>query len=235
MARPIGSVIASGVGTAFSVTVQTLFWFTLVFALLERSAARMSLPQRTWSLDQLPEVPSPERLGIGEAVATVAANLFVAAGLLWVQLAPPIVVDGQAYPLFDPALWSFWLPWFLAVTLAEVGFAVLLYLRGRWTYGLAAINMILGAAFAIPAIYLLANDLAFNPAARRADPRHHRRDVDGRHGLDHDGRHRGDRDLGRLRRLPQGLAQPATRGGDDGPRRLSAGSTGRRMLAESLR
>ena len=161
--KAVGSVIASGVGTAFSVTVQTLFWFTLVFALLERSAARMSLPQRTWSLDQLPEVPSPERLGIGEAVATVAANLFVAAGLLWVQLAPPIVVDGQAYPLFDPALWSFWLPWFLAVTLAEVGFAVLLYLRGRWTYGLAAINMILGAAFAIPALYLLANDLAFNP------------------------------------------------------------------------
>jgi hypothetical protein len=97
-------------------------------------------------------------------VATVIANVIVAIALLWVQLAPPIVIDGQAYPLFDPAVFSFWLPWFIAVAVAEIGFAVLLYLRGRWTYGLAAINAILGAAFAIPALYLLANDMAFNPA-----------------------------------------------------------------------
>ena len=163
--KPPGTIIANGLGAAFNVTVQTAFWFTLVFALLERStAARTSLPERTWSLDQLPQVPAPERLGIGEAVASVIANVFVAIALLWVMLAPPIVIDGQAYPLFDPALWSFWIPWFLVVTVAEVGFAVLLYLRGRWTYGLAAINAILGAAFAIPALYLLANDMAFNPA-----------------------------------------------------------------------
>ena len=56
--------------------------------------------------------------------ATVAANLFVAVGLLWVQLLPPIVLDGQAFPLFDPALWSFWIPWFIVVPLAEVGFAI---------------------------------------------------------------------------------------------------------------
>jgi len=162
--KPVGTIITSGLGAAFNVSVQTLFWFTLVFALLERTEARKSLPAHTWSLDELPQVPAPERLGIGEAVASVIANVFVAIALLWLQLAPPIVIDGEAYPLFDPALWSFWLPWFLVVTVGEIGFAVLLYLRGRWTYGLAAINAILGAAFAIPALYLLANDMAFNPA-----------------------------------------------------------------------
>jgi len=163
--KPVGTIIANGLGAAFNVAVQTAFWFTLVFAILERSTpVRTGLPERTWSLEQLPQVPAPERLGIGEAVASVIANVLVTIALLWVMLAPPIVIDGEAYPLFDPALWSFWLPWFIAVAVAEIGFAVLLYLRGRWTYGLAAINAILGAAFAIPALYLLANDMAFNPA-----------------------------------------------------------------------
>jgi hypothetical protein len=162
--KPVGTIITSGLGAGFNVAVQTAFWFTLVFALLARSTARTTLPQHTWSPERLPQVPAPERMGIADAVATVIANVIVAIALLWVQLAPPIVIDGQAYPLFDPAVFSFWLPWFIGVAVAEIGFAVLLYLRGRWTYGLAVINAILGAAFAIPALYLLANDMAFNPA-----------------------------------------------------------------------
>ena len=92
------------------------------------------------------------------------ANVFVAIALLWMQLQPPIVLDGGAFPLFDPTLWSFWLPWFLVVTALEIVFAIALYLRGRWSYGFAAVNALLGAAFAIPAVYLLQNDLLFNPA-----------------------------------------------------------------------
>ena len=46
--KPPGTIIANGLGAAFNVTVQTAFWFTLVFALLERStAARTSLPERS--------------------------------------------------------------------------------------------------------------------------------------------------------------------------------------------
>jgi len=42
-------------------------------------------------------------------------------------------------------------------------FTVVLYVRGRWTWPFAVINAVLGAAFAIPAVYLLQNGLLFNP------------------------------------------------------------------------
>ena len=101
---------------------------------------------------------------IGDVAAAIVANIVLIIGLLWGQLALPMVVDGQSYPLFDPALWSFWLPWFIVIAVLEIAFTVAVYRRGHWTYGYAIGNAILGAAFAIPAVYLLANHLLFNPA-----------------------------------------------------------------------
>ncbi len=160
----VGQAITAGIGTAITVTLQTLFWVTLVFAVIERATSPNAIKSKPWSVDDLPELPDDGRIGILEAASTVAANVFVVAAILWVQLQPPIVVDGQSFPLFDPALWSFWLPYFLIVTLLEIGFTIALYLRRRWTWGFATINAVLGAAFAIPAVWLLQNDLLFNPA-----------------------------------------------------------------------
>jgi hypothetical protein len=167
--RPVGEAIVDGAGTGFAVAVQTVFWLTLVFAVAERTTAGTdALRGKAWSVDDLPELPDDGRISVVDAVSTVVANVFVVAGILWVQLRSPIELDGQAFPLFDPALWSFWLPYFLVVTVLEIIFTIALYMRGRWTMGLAAINALLGAAFAIPALWLLQNDLLFNPALVRA-------------------------------------------------------------------
>ena len=40
----------------------------------------------------------------------------------------------------------------------------MLWRHGRWTYGFAVANALLGAAFAIPAVWLWQNDLLLNPA-----------------------------------------------------------------------
>jgi hypothetical protein len=158
----IGGAIASGIGSSFMVAIQTVFWITLVMAIIERTAGSTVGP-KAWSPDSLPELPDDGRISVVEIGMTMVFNVLVIAGLLWVQLQPPIVVDGAPYPLFDPALWSFWLPWFLVVTVLELVFTVVLYLRGRWTYAFAGINALLGAAFAIPAVYLLQNAMLFNP------------------------------------------------------------------------
>ena len=73
----------------------------------------------------------------------------------------------------------------------EIVFTVAVYRRGRWTYTYAVGNALLGAAFAIPALYLLANHLLFNPAfvdgARRRErglaPDHHHRHLVRHRGL----------------------------------------------------
>ncbi len=75
------------------------------------------------------------------------------------------MIDGQSYPVLDPALWSFWLPWFLVVIGLELVFTGALYLRGRWTWPFAVVNALLAAASAIPAIWLLQTGQFWNPAA----------------------------------------------------------------------
>jgi len=158
----IGSAIVSGLGSSVMVALQSVFWITLVFAVIERTTGA-SLGPRAWSPESLPELPDGGRVSLAEIGATLVVNVLVIAGLLWVQLQPPITIEGSAYPLFDPALWSFWLPWILTVMVLETVFTVLLYVRGRWTWPFAVINAVLGAAFAIPAVYLLQNRLLFNP------------------------------------------------------------------------
>jgi hypothetical protein len=158
-----GESIVAGGSAAFNVAVQTLFWFTLVFAIAERTSGPGALAPRPWSPDALPALEDRGRIGIPELVAAVAANVVLLVALLWVQLRPPIVIEGEAVPLLDPALWSFWLPWFIVLTLLEILLTIGVYIRGQWTYGYAVGNALLGAAFAIPGIYLLANGLLLNP------------------------------------------------------------------------
>jgi hypothetical protein len=161
----VGEAILEGAGAGVTVAVHTVFWLTIAFAIAERTTAGAdALRGKAWSVDDLPELPDDGRISVVDAVSSVIANVIVVGAILWVQLQSPIVLDGQAFQLFDPTLWSFWLPYFLVVAVAEIVFSVALYMRGRWTMALAAINALLGAAFAVPAVWLLQNDLLFNPA-----------------------------------------------------------------------
>jgi hypothetical protein len=159
----VGQAIVAGLGTGVAVAIQIAFWLTLVFAVIERTTGTTGLEPAAWKVDDLPELPDEGRLGVVEFAFSLAFNLLLIAGLLWVQFAPPIVIDGTAYPLFDPELWSFWLPYFIAVTIVEIVLAIAVFRRGRWTWTTAVLNAVVGAAFAIPAVYLLLNDLLFNP------------------------------------------------------------------------
>jgi hypothetical protein len=161
--KTVGEAIVSGLGVAFTVAVQLTFWFTLVFAIAERTGSAVApLTGHPWSPDDLPDVPAPDRMSLGEAIATIAFGVFVLVAIVWVQLASPIVIDGTSYPLFDPATWAWWVWYVLALTVAEIVFAAALYLRGRWTWGFATVNALLGAALAIPAVYLISENLLFN-------------------------------------------------------------------------
>ncbi len=161
----IGQAIVSALGAGAQVAVQTAFWVTLVFAAIERTTgiAGITTNPKDWKVDDLPELPDDGRVSPVEFGFTLAFDILVILGLLWVQFAEPIAIEGTAYPLFDPSLWSPWLLWFLLVFVGEALFAIALFVRGRWSMPMAVINAVLGAAFAIPAIYLLANALLLDP------------------------------------------------------------------------
>jgi len=155
--------ILHAVSASVSVGIQLVFWVTVGFAVLERTDARRTVSS-AWSLDQLPELPSGSRVSPAEVVAGIVANLFLIAALVWQQAETPVTVEGQRFALFDPALWSLWMPWFLAVAALEIALMVTLYLAGRWTLPIAAANAALDAAFVVPAIWLLQERRLFNPA-----------------------------------------------------------------------
>lgn len=163
----ISDAILDAAGTAWMVAIQLVFWFTLVVAIMDRTvghpSGRSTAEGRAWSPNELPDLPDDGRMGVAELVFTVFFNVLVLAALVWVQWQPLIAIDGEAFALFDPALWSFWMPWFIAVLISEVLLTVARFLRGRWTWPLANVNATLGAAFALPVLYLWQNDLLLNP------------------------------------------------------------------------
>jgi hypothetical protein len=187
----VGEAILSAGWNTFEVALQTLFWFTLVFAIIERTvrdtpretAFQQGLesvgastdatiaaltgadtPRGTgWTVDDLPAHADGDRITPLELGATIATTVFALAGITWVWLGYRATVDGASFQLFAPDVATLWIPWFIGVLIIELLFTIAVFLRGRWTTTYAVGNALLGLAFAAPAVYLLANDLLLNP------------------------------------------------------------------------
>lgn len=158
----VGDIVATTVSTAIQVFVNLCFWVTLVFAILERSP-RASMPASTWTPEQLPQPRDDARAGrLGDLIASlVFLGLFFAL-IVWQQFGVVwIGGERQPIPVLDPALWSFWIPWFLVLLVLEAIFAIVIYLRG-WTWTMAGLNVLLNAAFAIPAVWLFVTGQLFS-------------------------------------------------------------------------
>ncbi len=167
---PIGDVIGSAVVVSLSVVVHIGFWTTLVFAVLERSPAPEGKRgiDALWTLDQLPVTVEPVRTSrLADLIAAVFFLVVFAVAIVWQQFGIPWVPQLEAVPLLDPALWSFWLPYFIAVIGLEILFAVAVYAIG-WTWWLAGVNVLLNVLFTVPALWLLVEGRLINPVALEA-------------------------------------------------------------------
>lgn len=159
----IGEMVATTVSTAIQVFVNLCFWVTLVFALLERNAGP-AMPTTTWTPEQLPHPRDDARAGrLGDLIASLVFLALFAVLIVWQQFGVVwIGGERQPIPVLDPALWSFWIPWFLVLLVLEAVFAIVIYLRG-WTWTMAGLNVLLNAAFAIPAVWLFVTGQLFAP------------------------------------------------------------------------
>jgi hypothetical protein len=161
--RPVGEVAGTAVTTLVTLTVHLCFWVTLVFAVLERTSGRKGLTE--WTPKALPQLPAPNRVGFGEVVASAVFAIVFGGLLVWQQVSSVFHDDaGAPIPLLSPDLWSFWLPYFLALLVLEVVFSYVVWRRGRWTYALAGVNVLTSLLFTVPALWLLLTGQLFNPA-----------------------------------------------------------------------
>jgi hypothetical protein len=165
---PPAQLIGIAISTGINVAIQTVFWFTLVFALIERTGHTEGITE-AWTPERLPETPAESvKPKLVESVLGIIALGFAAGALIWQQVAMPITIDGTGYPLFDPALWSFWLPWFLLILAMELVFTFVRWSRGGWTWVLATVNLGLNIAFVVPAVWLLNTGQLFDPGLMAA-------------------------------------------------------------------
>ncbi len=159
----VGELIGGTVTTILTVGVHLCFWTTLVFVFLERTGTKAPLaPFDPALLAPVPEKNAPK---ISELVATLIFFVFTAGGIVWQQFSSVFVdSSGAPIPMLNPALWSFWLPYFIALAVLTAVHAIVVWRAGRWTWPLAAANVVLNAAVAIPLIWLLLSEQLLNRA-----------------------------------------------------------------------
>ncbi|MGR0321167.1 permease prefix domain 1-containing protein [Agromyces sp. ZXT2-3] len=159
----IGEMFASAFSVAFSLAVHLAFWPTLVFAIIERNPG--AGPVDRWTPEHLPALPDDDgRAGrLGDLIASLAFLTLFAVLIIWQGSGAPILNPlGESIPFLDPDLWSFWIPWFLVLIGLEMVFAAAIYAWG-WNWWLAALNLLLNVAFAVPALWLFTTGQLVNP------------------------------------------------------------------------
>lgn len=155
-----GDVIGGGIAAGFSIAVQVAFWTTLVFAIFERVLPR---PPGAWNPDMLPEAPGAGgSTGRTDMIASLVALTIAAVALVWQHVGSPVVGSDGRIPILAPDLWIPWLALLLVVLAAEAVHAVWLFRRG-WTWTVAALNAVIGIAFAAITVPLLLAHRVLNP------------------------------------------------------------------------
>lgn len=161
--------LAAGVGGAWTVGLHIFFWVTITFAAVERfDAMREAREEITgaagrWTVDRLPALPA-NRVSAGETVGEVLTTALSIGGMLLLNGIAVPDAAGEAIPLFNPDLWSIWIPALIAILASLAGLQILIFLRGRWTMPLAATNCVLQVAFSVPVIALALTGSLISPA-----------------------------------------------------------------------
>ena len=161
-----GGLIGGTIGIVISVGVHLCFWVTLVFVLVERTGAAKTsglTSNAPFDPDDLPVVSTGTTGGRSELIASLAFSLLVPIALVWQQISSNFKdADGTPIPVINPDLWSFWLPYLIALAVLTAMFAVVLYRVGRWTWPLVVVNAVITVATIGPIVWLVATGVALN-------------------------------------------------------------------------
>lgn len=153
----LGAVIGEAVVTLIQLTIQVVFWTTVVFVILDWTNSPADVED--WSVDHLPE-DTPT--GVVELVLGLVTFGVMGALVVWQHFGSPFSEDGETIPLADPDLWSWYLPLVLLTLVLEAVHLTWVHLRG-WTRSAAWANLAISVLFTVPTIVLLLQGSIVNP------------------------------------------------------------------------
>lgn len=170
-------MIGEGVWNSLSAGIQTFFWITVTFALVERydrsnNTNPITSKWQEWTPDDLKDVPYiPKRKAISkvELFGSLIWTVIWVAGYFNANKLLGIYEKGEegltlVTPLFNQSqLISFW-PLVIVVMMVEVGLVAYKWKIGQWTMKLAIANAIAHAVSLAVFIIVFHNFAVFNPA-----------------------------------------------------------------------
>lgn len=152
----LGQIVLEAFLLLLSVAVHLAFWVTVSFALVEwsRPDSDRGRPLTEWTPDQLTvEVPAG---GVSrwEAGFEVVLGLALAALVAWQVTG----VWESGIQVLDPGMAPVWKVTLVAFFLLDAALAAAVWRAGRWTPGMAAVNVTSNAAAVLLLLWLLAHD-----------------------------------------------------------------------------
>lgn len=157
-----GEIASKTILTLLQLTMQLLFWVTVVFAILERTQAPKSM-YPDWDPSTLPD-PLHGKVRPGDTIASIIMSLVGIAYLVWQQFRSPFTdVGGAPVPSLEPSLWGSWIPVMITGLLAGAVGEFLRYRAGGWSWRFIWLNAVSGLLVVVPLVWLAATDSLLNP------------------------------------------------------------------------
>lgn len=156
--RPLGSTLTVGMYLAVCVTA--------LFVLIDRQMARTrAAPGQRWTPDQLTAIDDPRPGGWVDVVSgIVVAALLIAALFVQRAVSPVSTATGTPIPIIAPALWGFWIFYFISVIVLALALSLVNLRLRDWHVATAAIGSVLTLAGTGPLAWLFWQARVLNPA-----------------------------------------------------------------------
>ncbi|TCI33495.1 hypothetical protein EVJ29_13930 [Exiguobacterium sp. SH4S7] len=150
----------------FEVVIQTFFWITLVFFIIERASPEGDVPLSKWSPEKLKNVkPRTKFIPLSSIVfdfvmVVVLMMLYVNTDQ-WIRLS----IDGETFPLINPEILDRFFPFVIALAVFDIGIGVYKWVARYWTKPLALWNVALNVLWiGVTALILLQPELISSEA-----------------------------------------------------------------------
>lgn len=157
--------VGSTVGVVLGAVLQSAFWVTLSFVMVERygqEAGSRRTDEELWSPMNLPPVPQvgPVKISKVEAAITLVVTVFVMALLVqgsdWIGI---FYREGEgAYtsiPLFSSQRLAWYFPAFWFFAIAQVAMVLWQLMKSYWTMPMALVNFLLELGFILLVVGML--------------------------------------------------------------------------------
>ena len=168
-------LVGVGIARVLDVGMQTFFWLTIVFAVMERTdkgkdGKPMSTSLKKWTPDDLksvPLIPVKKAITGWEVfwtffwIASWATFYFYADHLIGIYRGGSGELDFVTPAFQQDVLLSYW-PLIVLMIGLEVAFALYKLIQGRWTGNMAKFNIVIQVIATIVLIVILTNPNIFN-------------------------------------------------------------------------